>query len=191
MINLNVYDFDKTIYDGDSTIDFYFFCIKKQPQILKYVPLQTFGFIKYFLKICDKTELKQYFYSFLRGLKNTDKILNDFWDSHIKNIKQWYLLNQKDDDVIISASPEFLLKPACDKSKIKYLIASDVDINTGIYSGINCYGEEKVHRFKYIFGDVTIDEFYSDSISDLPLAEISEKSFLVKNNQITPWLNKL
>lgn len=26
---MNVYDFDKTIYDGDSTIDFYLYCVKK------------------------------------------------------------------------------------------------------------------------------------------------------------------
>ena len=26
---MNVYDFDKTIYDGDSTLDFYIFSVKK------------------------------------------------------------------------------------------------------------------------------------------------------------------
>lgn len=26
---MNVYDFDKTIYDGDSTLDFYFFHLRK------------------------------------------------------------------------------------------------------------------------------------------------------------------
>ena len=26
---MNIYDFDKTIYDGDSSIDFYKFCVKK------------------------------------------------------------------------------------------------------------------------------------------------------------------
>lgn len=33
---MNVYDFDKTIYDGDSTIDFYFYC-SKNIQKLYYV----------------------------------------------------------------------------------------------------------------------------------------------------------
>lgn len=32
---MNVYDFDKTIYAGDSTIDFYLFCLKRQPAILQ------------------------------------------------------------------------------------------------------------------------------------------------------------
>ena len=38
--------------------------------------------------------------------------------------------DKKDDDVIISASPEFLLKPICKKINIKYLIASNVDKNS-------------------------------------------------------------
>ena len=32
---MNVYDFDKTIYKGDSTLDFYFFCLRKKPIIIK------------------------------------------------------------------------------------------------------------------------------------------------------------
>lgn len=31
---VNVYDFDGTIYDGDSTIDFYKFCLKKYKNML-------------------------------------------------------------------------------------------------------------------------------------------------------------
>lgn len=31
---MNIYDFDETIYDSDSTKDFYFYCLKKYPKIL-------------------------------------------------------------------------------------------------------------------------------------------------------------
>lgn len=31
-MNFNVYDFDHTIYDGDCTVDFYLFCMKKKRQ---------------------------------------------------------------------------------------------------------------------------------------------------------------
>ena len=30
---MNVYDFDKTIYYGDSTADFYLFCLKRHKKI--------------------------------------------------------------------------------------------------------------------------------------------------------------
>ena len=88
--------------------------------------------------------------------------------------------------MIISASPEFLLKPICKKLGIKYLIASRVDPSTGMYLGENCYGEEKVRRFKKQF-DTKPEEFYSDSLSDAPMANIAEKAFLVDDDILIPW----
>ena len=44
---MNVYDFDKTIYDGDSTIDFYFYCLKKHPKIILCLPIQLYAAVKY------------------------------------------------------------------------------------------------------------------------------------------------
>ena len=35
---MNVYDFDGTIYDGDSSLDFFKFFIKKDPRILTFTP---------------------------------------------------------------------------------------------------------------------------------------------------------
>ena len=92
--------------------------------------------------------------------------------------------------MIISASPEFLLAPICRKLGIKHLIASKVDSKSGKYSGINCHGKEKVRRFCEKFKDGEVDEFYSDSLSDTPLAEISKKAFLVNGNKITEWKPK-
>ena len=94
---------------------------------------------------------------------------------------------KKTDDVIISASPEFLLSPVCKKLGLKYLIASRVDKNTGKYNGINCHGKEKVRRFYEEFGETDVEEFYSDSYSDTPMAEIANKAFMVKKDEITPW----
>ena len=108
---------------------------------------------------------------------DTEKDVNDFWKEYIGNIKPFYLEQKKDDDVIISASPEFLLKPVCKRLKIKNLMASKVDMHSGKYSGVNCHGKEKVKRFYEAFPDGKIDNFYSDSYSDSPLAEIAEKSF--------------
>ena len=35
---MNVYDFDGTIYDGDSTFDFYKYCMKKHPAYTDHPP---------------------------------------------------------------------------------------------------------------------------------------------------------
>ena len=67
---MNVYDFDGTIYNGDSSVEFYLFCLKKYPCIMKYIPKQIGGMLKYKLKKIDKTIMKEYFFSFLREINN-------------------------------------------------------------------------------------------------------------------------
>ena len=146
--NMNVYDFDKTIYDGDSTLDFYLFALKNKPGLIKYLPVQILGFIKYLFGMCTKLEFKEKFYYFLNGIDDTDNLIEMFWNEKQSGIKEWYLKNKKDSDLIISASPTFLLEPICKRAGIKHLIASEVNKKTGVCEGENCYGEEKVIRLK-------------------------------------------
>ena len=184
---MNVYDFDKTIYNGDSTLDFYKFSLKKNPSLINYLPMQSIGCAKYMFGMCSKLEFKEKFYSFLKGINDTDSFINEFWDKNQNKIKQWYLDSQKDDDLIISASPTFLLNEICRRIGIKHLIASEVNKKTGVCEGKNCYGEEKVVRLKEVFEDHKIEEFYSDSLSDAPLSLLAEKRFIVSGNNITVW----
>jgi len=181
---MNVYDFDKTIYDGDSTVDFYRFCVKRNPYLLRYVFRQGAGFLLYLLGIYDKTKFKECFYSFLLGVDEPEKVLKKFWDVHISRIKPWYTGQMRADDIIISASPEFLIREAMQRLGNATVIASIVDINTGSYTGANCYGQEKVRRFLENYPNAVIDSFYSDSDSDAPLGKIARKSFLVKGDKL-------
>ncbi|MGI6664609.1 MAG: HAD-IB family phosphatase [Christensenellaceae bacterium] len=184
---MNVYDFDGTIYDGDSTADFYFHMLKKKPSLLKYLPRQLWAFFSYAIKRIKKTEMKERFYVFLQGINDMEHEVNIFWDKHTSKIKSWYPAQQKEDDVIISASPEFLLGDICARLNIKYLMASRVDARTGKYEGVNCHGQEKVRRFYERFPEGKIAQFYSDGVSDRPLAELAAEAFFVKKDRITKW----
>ncbi len=183
---MNVYDFDKTIYDGDSTVDFFFFSLKRNPVLWITSIWYIAAFPLYFLKIISKTRAKEHFYGFLKHIKNIDSEIDVFWNEHIDGIKKWYYEQQKKDDLVISASPEFIIKPACKRLGIESM-ASRVDAKTGKYTGENCHGKEKVRRFYEAYQNGVIEEFYSDSYSDTPLAEIAEKAFLVKGNNIKNW----
>ena len=88
---------------------------------------------------------------------------------------------------MISASPEFLLAPACRMLGIRAPIASRVDVQTGRYTGANCKGEEKPRRLREAYPDAVIDDFYSDSRSDAPLARMAKRAWLVKGDERTPW----
>ncbi|UOX69936.1 HAD-IB family phosphatase [Enterocloster bolteae] len=183
---MNVYDFDKTIYDGDCAVDFYFYCLKKHPIIILCLPRQLLGAFNYKRGRIDKTHFKEEFYSFFSRLKNIDEDVLGFWDKNQEKIKHWYNKNKKDDDLIISASPEFLLSEICSRIGIKRLIASRVDKSTGEYSGLNCYGSEKVLRYREVF-DEDIENFYSDSKSDQPMRDISLKGYIVEGDYLKKW----
>lgn len=182
---MNVYDFDKTIFRGDSTARFYVYCLRKNPKIFKRVP--RLGWEALTLLKKDKQRFKQHMFGFLTDLSDPEQMISDFWDREIGRIKPWYLKQKKNDDLIISASPEFLIRPAMARLGVKNVLASPVDLLTGLYGGMNCHGEEKVSRYRIYARGARIDEFYSDSLSDAPMARMSQKAFLVKGNRITPW----
>lgn len=184
---MNVYDFDKTIYKKDSSWAFYFYCLRRQPLLFRYWPRQGWAALRYALRCIDKTRMKQEFYCYFRGVADIDKKAETFWETKRDGIYPWYLAQKEEEDVVVSASPEFLLRPICRELGIGCLIASRVDVKTGKYTGKNCHGAEKVRRFREKFPFAEIDRFYSDSLSDTPLAEMAKESFLVRKGRVEPW----
>ena len=184
---MNVYDFDKTIYKGDSTLDFYLYCLKKQPLLILLFPIQIYGFLLYKLGIYRKVQFKEKFYIFIKFLKNREERLVSFWELHQARIQEWYFHQQQPDDCIITASPRFLLEPICKVLNIQHLIASEVEFTSGKCISENCYGEEKVVRFNEEFPNAVVELFYSDSLTDAPMANLSRKSFGVVGEDIVTW----
>lgn len=183
---MNVYDFDGTIYAGDSTVDFFLYALRKNPSLIRFLPHQFGGFIRYLCKKIDKTQLKECFFCFLKGF-DAQTALDDFWKMHEKKIYPWYHEQKTEQDVIISASPYFLLEPVCRSLSVGKLIATEVDVKTGKTFGKNCRGEEKVQRFRKEYPAEKIERFYSDSKSDLPLAHLAEHAYFVKNGVPHKW----
>lgn len=184
---MNVYDFDKTIYDGDSSIDFYFFCLKKHPKIIFCAFKQAFGVFLHMIGKADTKRMKEYFFSFLSHIKDANELVERFWQKNSLKIKKWYLDIKEDTDVVISASPEFLLRPICSEMGIA-IIATKMDIQSGKIEGANCKGKEKINRFFEIYPHGIVDNFYSDSNSDSPMAELSKRAFIVEHDNVSTWV---
>ena len=183
---INLYDFDKTIYAGDSSTDFFFWCAMKYPSIYLNFPKMAVAGIKFKLKKISKTEMKEVIFSFLKKVPNVDKEVELFWKDHKCYIKDFYLKKDHKDDVIISASPEFLLEGICEELKVKKLIGSRVNKKTGNFTGKNCHGEEKVRRLNKVYDDYKVKESYSDSKSDDPILKLAKKAFYVKGDKLIP-----
>ncbi|MBQ0026476.1 MAG: haloacid dehalogenase-like hydrolase [Lachnospiraceae bacterium] len=187
---MNVYDFDGTIYEGDSSIDFYLYTLKKYPRILKRMPAQLVATIGYLSGKEPKTKWKQALFSFLPDIPDIDAHIAAFCDSHYCNIYKWYLDQQSPEDIIISASADFLIRPMCERLGVRYLIPSHVDKHTGHFDGENCRDKEKINRMHRELGDIHIDNFYSDSHADDPLAAIAGHAYMIKKGIPIPWPDK-
>lgn len=183
---MNAYKFDETLYKGDSARDFYFFCIKRNKSLFKFLPRQGAAFLKYALNRISKTQFTEEVYVFLTGIKDIDAEVKLFWETHEKNIKKWPADWRLADDVIISASPEFLLVPIAKKFKFA-LIATKVDKHTGKIAGEVCRGEEKVKRFRELYGTTPIIRFFTDSLTDAPLAGKADRAYMIKGERVIFW----
>lgn len=183
-MEINLYDFDETIYNGDSSVDFFFYCLKKQPKISKLFFKMLGAAIKYKTKKITKTEMKEVIFSYLQYVPDVDAYLKDFWETHKKNLKSFYLVKDHSKDIIISASPEFLLESICKELQVYMLIASRVDKKTGKFDGLNCHDVEKVRRLNEVISDYTVMESYSDSTSDDPILKLAKKPYYVKGDKL-------
>ena len=186
--DMNVYDFDDTIYRGDSSRDFIFYMYRKHPvKMLAAAPRQFAAAVGYMTGRKSKKEMKETFFSFLKKTTDVEQDVKHFWDAHQKNMKPWYLRQKREEDVVISASPDFLLEEICRREGIRHLIATRMDRRSGAILGENCKGEEKVKRFREIFPQEVAEAFYSDHPSDRYMAGIAKEAFLVRGDQISEW----
>ena len=188
---MNVYDFDNTILRGDSTARFFAYCLGHYPKMWKDVPAQAVNGLLFVLKIRKKQDFKQrMFRAFFSGIPDIYDCLEKFWDENMSGVKDWYGRIQREDDLVITASPVDIVRPCCVRLGIKHIMGSPVDMTTGLYTGPNCHGEEKVRRFNEAFPGCTVDDFYSDSHSDDPLARVAKRAVMVKGENLLPWTFK-
>ncbi len=181
----DVYDFDGTIYSGDSGVDIFLWSLKKYPRTILRLPLVLWITILYILKIKTKEEFKKEIFSFVKYIEDIDSFVEEFWQKHEKKLKQ-YWLNKKNHnrDIIISASCSWWLEYIKKKYKVHGLIATEMDLKTGEVIGNNCHGQEKVKLFYSEYPKGIVDKMYTDSINDLPLIEEAKQGYLVKGDKI-------
>ncbi|HAR91675.1 MAG TPA: hypothetical protein DCR28_01050 [Eubacterium sp.] len=181
---MNVYDFDKTIYPTDCAIDFCFWCMKRHPKLwFTYFPKLVKVMIQRKLGKVPEYLKHRKFLSYLTMIDDFDEQIEKYWNKNEKRIASWYLKQKKDDDLIISASPDCLIEPIANRLGVKFM-ATEFDREYGVFTNNLMYAKEKA---KYIFdkGFPVIDNFYSDSLSDTPIALCAEKAHLVKDKAST------
>ena len=184
---MNLYDFDGTIYDGDSCYDIVMYGLKHYPFITLNSLIKSGVLRKKYKKGKIEFEIvKEELLSFLFKINNYELFVKRFVDSHMNKIKSFYKDIQKEDDIIITASYELWIKLFANNLGIKYVIATKTD-EKGHIIGKNCKGEEKVRRLKEEFKNKKFLCSYSDSSKDIPMLEIAENAFVIEGNNILEY----
>ena len=185
---MNVFDFDNTIYDGESTLDLFFYYIVRKPWLLRMLPTVLKAFKRYKKGGVTLSEALEIYAPLIE--KDALRVFdfeNDppkFWDKHMKKIKPLYNELRSDDDLIITASPDFSVEEVCKRLGIKRFLASRINRETGRIEFANLR-ENKIKAFKEQYGDAKIDNFYTDSPeNDAWLIDMAEHAFVVKKNKV-------
>lgn len=184
---MNIYDFDDTIYNGDTNRDILMYGFKKHPFLVlkalkKAKKLQN----DYKRGVIEFERVKEAMLSFIFEIKNYPKFINDFVDSHMKNIKPWYLNRRTQNDIIISASYELWIMQFCKRLGIRYVIATKTD-SDGKIIGKNCKGAEKLKRLASVIPNAVIVSAYSDSSCDIPILEAARTAYVVEGDKLITY----
>ena len=181
---MNVYDFDGTIFPGDCSIGFALWCMKRHPKLwISFFPGMMKTLIMHKAGKIPNYLLQRRMFSYLTMIDDFEIQIEKYWDKNEKKISAWYLAQKRPDDLIISASPDCIIGPIAKRLGVNYM-ATEFDREYGIFLNNLMYAKEKA---KYIIdrGFPMIENFYSDSLADTPLALCAEKAHLVKDNAST------
>lgn len=184
---MNIYDFDDTIYNGDTNRDILMYGFKKHPfLVLKALKKAKKLQKDYKRGVIEFERVKEAMLSFIFKIKNYPKFINDFVDSHMKNIKPWYINRRTQNDIVISASYELWIMQFCKRLGIRYVIATKTD-SDGRIIGKNCKGAEKLKRLASVIPNAVIVSAYSDSSCDIPILESARTAYVVEGNKLITY----
>ena len=185
---MNVYDFDKTIFPTDCSIDFFIWCMKRHPKLFfTFAPKVVKNLIKRKIGKMPEYLMQREFFCYLTLIDDFDEQIERYWDKNEKRIAPWYLAQKRPDDLIISASPDCIIGPIAKRLGVNYM-ATEYDREFGVYLNNMMYAREKA-RYIIDHGFPMIENFYSDSLADTPLALCAEKAHLVtkKASTVIDW----
>lgn len=185
---IDVYDFDGTIYDGDSTADFVLFCLGRHPGMILGAPRLAAAALMLACKKINLTKFKTVLFGEMSKRFSLESEADAFWKSEKTQAKlgAWFYDTPRDLPIVIaSASPEFELCHAAKILGVKTLIGTRCDMKTGELFGKNCKGAEKIERIREIFGEYEVRAMYTDDAkADGPLLAIAKEKYIVTHGKV-------
>ena len=185
---IDVYDFDGTIYDGDSTVDFTRFCLRRHPSLLLALPRFAWVCLRLAAGRAGLREMKSVLFSEMARRFSLEDEARQFWQQPKTRAKlgAWFETTPRDVPIVIaSASPEFELTHAAKLLGVGHLIGTQCDMKTGELTGKNCKGAQKIARIREALGEFEVRAMYTDDAkADGPLLAIAKERYIVTHGQV-------
>lgn len=185
---IDVYDFDGTIYDGDSTADFVLFCLRRHPDMVKSLPAIAGAALSLAMKKSSLTQFKSALFGQMVRRMDLEAEADAFWKDMKTRAKlgPWFFDTPRDLPIVIaSASPEFELRHAAKILGVETLIGTQCDTKTGQLIGLNCKGAQKIDRIREVMGDFEVRAMYTDDAkADGPLLAIAGERYIVTRGKV-------
>ena len=105
---IDVYDFDGTIYDGDSTFDYVEFCLRRHPAMLLGMPRIAAAGLRLAMKKIGLTQFKSALFGVMTRYMDLGAEAERFWQDERTQAKlgAWFKDTPRDLPIVIaSASP--------------------------------------------------------------------------------------
>lgn len=189
-MELDIYDFDKTIVPYDSGSKFFLFCLLHYPYLLLLTPFYAVMGLLYLVHLLPLKAFKKHVFCFIRFIP-LERAVKTFWDKHDQDVFPWFRPEERERyTVVISASPDFLLEEIAKRLKVDTLLCTHHDRKSGTLLEENCKHEEKVRRFYEVFPkDTKVKCVYSDGYkTDRPIFSLGEQCFHIeKDGTRTPF----
>ncbi len=189
-MELDIYDFDKTVVPYDSGSTFFLFCLAHYPYLLLLTPFYAVMGLLYLVRLLPLDAFKKHVFCFIRFIP-LERAVKKFWDKHEKDVFPWFRPEERERyTVVISASPDFLLEEIAERLKVDKLLCTHHDRKNGTLLEKNCKHEEKVRRFYAVFPkDTKVKCVYSDGYkTDKPIFSLGEQCFHIeKDGKRTPF----
>lgn len=186
-----VFDFDKTLTYKDTLFGFFAACSRNNfgGRLMQLV--YFFFMIAHRLRVISNDSLKRIgVWIFLRG--KSINYLTECGKQYARNITLNKLYRTEftkyHTPYVVSASFIHYIAPLLPSAKVLCSeIAFDQDSRVRSLR-FNCHGQAKPKALQTC-GIFAVDVLYTDSISDLPLAEMSKKIYLVKGDEVVECHN--
>ena len=184
---MNVFDFDNTLYDGESSVDFALFLIRENRAVIRHLPSIFWNLFLYQRCWATREQLAAAMDRFLktaiRDSNDFQRLIAAFWKQNACKLNLALVNRIQPEDVILTAGPQILIEGVSDRLRTRRIIGSEIDLARKCLTWFN-FGSRKVARFKMLCGGETAERFFTDSYNDRAMMTLAKRVYLVSGTRI-------